>query len=218
MNKLVVHQYVETLPVVAILRGITPEEAPEIGEALYEAGIRVMEVTMNSPVDPLRSIELLATRFAGKMAIGAGTVLSVAEVDRVCERGAGLIVSPNTNEAVIGRTAELGLFSLPGVGTCSEGFRALAAGADALKLFPASIMGPGGLKDLKAVFPKEVSLFAVGGVDAGNLGAWMAAGAQGAGLGSCLYRAGDRPEDCLRKARLMVEAFQAAGGDGGQRN
>lgn len=216
MNKSVVNQYLGTLPLVAILRGITPEEAPEIGEALYEAGIRVMEVTMNSPVDPLRSIELLATRFEGKAAVGAGTVLSTEEVDRARERGAGLIVSPNTNEAVIGRTAEVGLFSLPGVGTCSEGFRALAAGADALKLFPASIMGPGGLKDLKAVFPKEVDVLAVGGVDAGNLGAWLAAGARGAGLGSCLYRAGDRPEDCLRKARVIVEAFQAAGLDSGR--
>jgi 2-dehydro-3-deoxyphosphogalactonate aldolase len=213
MNKTVINKHLAEIPLVAILRGVTPDEVIGVGEALFEAGIRVVEVTMNSPIDPLKSIERMASHFQEKMAVGAGTVLSCSEVDQVKESGAEFIVSPNTNEEVIGRTAELGLYSLPGVATCSEGFRALEAGADALKIFPASALGPTGLKDMTAVFPNELGLYAVGGVGASNLGEWLSAGARGAGLGSCLYRAGDLPEDCLGKARVMVEAYRRAVAD-----
>ncbi|MGB0143816.1 MAG: 2-dehydro-3-deoxy-6-phosphogalactonate aldolase [Akkermansiaceae bacterium] len=209
MNKTAINKHLDEIPLVAILRGVTPDEVIGIGDALFEAGIRVVEVTMNSPIDPLKSIERLSSRFQGEMAVGAGTVLSPEEVDQVKESGARFVVSPNTNEEVIRRTAELGLYSLPGVATCSEGFQAIAAGADALKIFPASAVGPAGLRDMTAVFPKEVGLYAVGGVSASNLDEWLSAGACGAGLGSCLYRAGDSPEECLRKSRLMVGAYQA---------
>lgn len=210
MNKEFVRQQIDSLPVVAILRGVRPGEALEIGAALHEAGITVMEVTMNSPEDPLKSIERLASHFEGKMAVGAGTVLSTGQVDAVKERGGAFIVSPNTDARVISRTAEVGLYSLPGVATCSEGFQAIAAGADDLKIFPASVMGPSGLKDLTAVIPKEVGLFAVGGVNAENMAEWISAGAKGVGLGSNLYAAGDSPEEASRKAKVMVAAYREA--------
>jgi 2-dehydro-3-deoxyphosphogalactonate aldolase len=164
MNKSFVSEQIAALPIVAILRGVIPSEAISIGTALYDAGIRVLEVTMNS-IEPLKSIEFLAAHFEGKMAVGAGTVLTPEQVDQVHEVGGVFIVSPNTNTRVISRTAELGMYSLPGAATCSECFQAIDAGADALKIFPASVVGPAGLKDLTAVIPKDISLFAVGGVN-----------------------------------------------------
>jgi len=210
MKKEFVIQQIEKLPVIAILRGVRPAEVLEVGAALHEAGIMVMEVTMNSPEAPLKSIELLASHFEGKMAVGAGTVLSVEQVEAVKECGGALIVSPNTDARVISRTAELGLFSMPGVATCSEGFSAIEAGADHLKIFPASVMGPSGLQDLTAVMPKRVGLFAVGGVNAENMKEWILAGAKGVGLGSNLYAAGDSPEEVSRKAGVMVGAYRKA--------
>lgn len=199
-----VREQIDKLPLIAILRGLTPSEAIDVGTALYEEGITVMEVPLNSPVDPLDSIRLLTEHFEGRMAVGAGTVLTVEEVDQVHAAGGQLIVSPNTNPEVIARAAALGRHSVPGVATCTECFQAIDAGADGLKIFPASVLGPKGVKDLTAVIPKDVDLFAVGGVTDGNIGEWMETGIKGVGLGSNLYAPGDTPEEAARKARLMI--------------
>lgn len=200
------------LPLVAILRGVKPTEVVEVGLALQEAGIRVMEVTMNSP-EPFESIRRLASEFGDTLAIGGGTVVRVEEVDQVWEAGGRFIVSPNTDPRVIARSKEAGLFSLPGAQTCSECFTAIEAGADALKIFPASVVGPDGVKALTAVLPPEIPLFAVGGVNQENIEAWaQQGGIAGVGLGSHVYRAGDTMAEASRKARAMVAACRAAFG------
>ena len=209
MNKSFVATQLDKLPLVAILRGLKPSEALDIGSALYDSGIQVMEVTLNSP-EPLKSIELLANRFDGKMAIGAGTVLSAENVTKVREAGGQLIVSPNVDVEVISRTVELGMHSLPGAMTCTECFQAIKAGADGLKIFPASVMGVSGVKDLMAVIPRENDIYAVGGVTDSNMAEWLGIGIKGVGLGSNLYRAGDTPAETAAKAKRMIEAFKAA--------
>ncbi|MFK7909286.1 MAG: 2-dehydro-3-deoxy-6-phosphogalactonate aldolase [Akkermansiaceae bacterium] len=209
MKKSFVSEQINTLPIVAILRGVEPDEALSIGIALYEAGIRVMEVTMNSN-KPLESIKILASHFQGKMAVGAGTVLTTEQVSEVYDIGGSFIVSPNTNAKVIEKTAQLGIYSLPGAATCSECFQAIDAGADALKIFPASVVGAGGIKDLTAVIPKNIPIFAVGGVTDNNMNDWFAAGAAGVGLGSNIYQAGDNAEVTSRKAQAMVAAYEIA--------
>mgnify|MGYP001815102979 CR=1 FL=1 len=212
MSPSFVRDQIDKLPLVAILRGLTPAEAIEIGTALYEAGITVMEVPLNSPVEPLESIRLLSEHFSGKAAVGAGTVLTPKDAERVHAAGGQLIVSPNTNPEVIKRTKELGLHSLPGVATCSECFQAIEAGADGLKIFPASTLGPKGVKDLTAVIPQDVDLFAVGGVNDQNMGEWMTIRIKGVGLGSNLYSPGDSPEEVAKKTHLMLNAFRNATG------
>lgn len=174
-------------PVVAILRGLVPERALEIGWALFDAGVRVMEVPLNSP-DALSSIRVLSAQFAGSALVGAGTVLDGGQVAAVAQAGGRLIVSPNTDALVIAESRASGLISLPGVFTPTEAFQALRAGADGLKLFPADSGGPGGLRALRAVLPADVPVFAVGGVLVSNLGQWRAAGADGVGVGSALFR------------------------------
>lgn len=208
MSQSFVQDQINKLPLIAILRGLTPSEAIAIGRALFEAGVTVMEVPLNSPIDPLESIRLLSGHFQGRAAVGAGTVLSAEDVDAVHAAGGQLIVSPNTNPAVIRRSVELGLYSAPGVATCSECFQAIDAGADALKIFPASIPGPKGVKDLTAVLPKTIGLFAVGGVTSENLDEWMKCGIKGVGLGSNLYYPGVSPEEAGQKARKMVELMK----------
>lgn len=208
MSTAFVREKIDELPLIAILRGLTPAEAIGIGTALYDSGIRVMEVTLNSP-DPLHSIRLLAAHFEGRMAVGAGTVLSVNDVDKVRAAGGRFIVSPNTNPSVISHTVGLGMFSVPGVATCTECFQAIDAGATALKIFPASVVGIRGVKDLMAVIPKEVDLFAVGGVGDTNLGEWLETGVKGVGLGSHLYSAGDTPGETSRKAGVMIARMKA---------
>lgn len=198
----------DTLPLVAILRGLTPSEALDIGSALHDAGIQVMEVTLNSP-EPLKSIELLAKHFAGKMAIGAGTVLSAESVTAVRDAGGQFIVSPNVDVDVISRTVELGMYSLPGAATCTECFQAIKAGADGLKIFPAAVVGMSGMKDMMAVIPKKTDIYAVGGVTDTNMGDWLALGIKGVGLGSNIYQAGDTPAVAAEKAKRMVAAFRA---------
>ena len=210
MSSSFVQQHINQLPLVAILRGITPDEAIGIGLALYHSGIRVMEVPLNSPIDPLESIARLADEFSGEAVIGAGTVLTPQEVEAVHANGGQIIVSPNCNPAVIGKTKELELFSMPGVTTCSECFQAIDAGADGLKIFPASVAGPKGIKDMTAVIPKHIDLFAVGGVTAENMHEWLAAGVKGVGLGSNLYRSGDSAEEVARKAETMISALKNA--------
>ena len=198
-----------TRNIVAILRGITPPEAVSVAAALIDGGVTTIEVPLNSP-DPLDSIRAMQDRFGDQAKIGAGTVLTVQQVRDVAATGAGLIVSPNCDPAVIAATKQAGLDSFPGVMTPTEAFAALAAGADALKLFPGELVGPVGLKAMGAVIPKTVPLYAVGGVSAQNMGEWLAAGATGFGIGSSIYKPGDSAETVAEKARALVAAWDAA--------
>lgn len=193
------------VPIVAIIRGVTPEEAPAIGEALHRGGIRVVEVPLNSP-RPLDSIAALAAGFAGRLVVGAGTVLAPDQVGAVEAVGGRIIVSPNTEPGVIRRAVELGLEPMPGFTTPTEAFTALAAGARRLKLFPASSLGGGHLKALKAVLPPEAMVLAVGGAGPDSMADWWAAGARGFGLGGELYRPGQSPEETFERAVRAVAA------------
>ncbi|HEU0133633.1 MAG TPA: 2-dehydro-3-deoxy-6-phosphogalactonate aldolase [Allosphingosinicella sp.] len=194
-------------PLVAIIRGVTPEEAEAIGAAIFEAGIRIIEVPLNSP-DPLESIELLARRFGDSALIGAGTVLDSADVGRVRDSGGRVIVSPNTHPPVIEAAAAAGLVSLPGYFTPSEAFDALRAGATGLKLFPAEGASPGVVKAQRAVLPRHVPLLAVGGISPGNMQPWLEAGANGFGLGSGLYKPGQSAEETAAKAKAYVDGVR----------
>ena len=197
-------------PVVAILRGVAPEEVLAHVDALHGAGIRGVEVPLNSP-EPLDSIRRVAEGFAGRMAVGAGTVLTAAQVDQVAAAGGRLIVSPNTRTEVIARAVELALDPAPGFATATEAFEACAAGARHLKLFPASTYGPGHLRQLKAVLPPDAVVWAVGGVGPDSMADWWAAGARAFGLGGELYRPGQTPGSTAEKARRVVEAARALG-------
>ncbi|MEM6383213.1 MAG: 2-dehydro-3-deoxy-6-phosphogalactonate aldolase [Pseudomonadota bacterium] len=196
-------------PLVAILRGVSPDEVALLGEALVDAGIRWIEVPLNSP-DPLDSITKLVARFGEAAVIGAGTVVTTEEVDAVAATGARLVVSPNTNTQVIALTKANGMVSLPGVFTPTECFAALAAGADGLKIFPGDIMKPSGLSALRAVLPPTATTYAVGGVTAETIPQWLAAGAYGFGLGSSLFRPGDSADAVAARAREIVKAYDDA--------
>ena len=195
-------------PLVAILRGVTAAECEAIGRALFEAGLRIIEVPLNSP-DPLASIERLSRKFGDDVLVGAGTVLRVDDVRAVAEAGGRIIVSPSTNPAVIGATIDAGLLACPGFFTPSEAFAAIDAGAQALKLFPAEGASPAVVKAQRAVLPRNLPLIVVGGVAPGTMGPWLEAGANGFGLGSGLYRPGQTPEETFTKARAFVEALAA---------
>jgi len=194
-------------PLVAILRGVQPGEILEIAEALHQAGIRVVEVPLNS-TDPLESISRLRA-FKDRLVHGAGTVLRPGGVDAVAHAGGRLVVSPNVDVAVIRRTVERGLAPMPGFASATEAFCALEAGARHLKLFPASTYGPGHLKALMAVLPPEAMVLPVGGVTPGDMGEWWAAGARGFGLGSDLYRPGLAAEAVHARAVAAVAAVRA---------
>ena len=196
-------------PLVAILRGVQPDEVVAIGEALVETGFRLIEVPLNSP-DPLESIARLAAALRGRAVIGAGTVLRETDVAAVQARGGTMIISPNTNTQVIAATAAAGLISLPGIATPSEAFAALAAGATALKLFPAEGSSPAVLKALRAVLPAEVRVLPVGGITPDNLAPWLQVGAAGFGLGSALYAPGLAPADVAERARKFIAAMTAS--------
>ena len=193
-------------PLVAILRGVTPEQCEAIGDALYQGGIRIIEVPLNSP-DPLASIERLSRKFGADVLVGAGTVLRVEQVNAVAKAGGRLIVSPSTNTEVIRASVAAGLLSCPGYFTPSEAFAALDAGAHALKLFPAEGASPAVVKAQRAVLPREVRLIVVGGVGPDTMGPWIEAGADGFGLGSGIYRPGQTPADTLAKAQAFVGAL-----------
>jgi 2-dehydro-3-deoxyphosphogalactonate aldolase len=197
------------LPLVAILRGVRPDEAIEVGAALVESGFRLIEVPLNSPT-PLRSIALLAERFGGEALIGAGTVMTPAAAVEVVAAGGGLIVMPHSDPAVIRAAKAAGAWCLPGVATPTEGFAALAAGADALKLFPGEALPPPVLKAWKAVFPASVRLLPVGGVTPETMAAYVAAGAAGFGIGSALYKPGIAAGEIAPRARAFVDAWRAA--------
>lgn len=199
------------MPVVAVLRGISPDEAEGVGQALADAAIPVMEVPLNSP-EPYRSIRLQADKFGASAVVGAGTVLVAEDVARVADAGGTIIVSPNFDEEVVKATKRCGLISVPGVFTPSEAFKALAAGADALKLFPGDGMSPKVVKAMRAVLPKGTKLVVTGGVDAGNIGDWMAGGADGVGIGSALYKPGKSLTDVAADAQKFADAARAAMG------
>ncbi len=177
------------LPLVAILRGLHPDQALDVGAALVEAGFRILEVPLNSP-RPFDSIRLLADALGGTALVGAGTVIDPADVARLQDAGGRLVVTPHTDPEVIGAAKAAGLVCMPGVATPSEAFAALRAGADALKLFPADTLGPAVLKAWRAVLPQDIAILPVGGITPHNMGPWKAAGAAGFGLGSALYHAG----------------------------
>lgn len=202
-------QAMAACPVVAILRGVRPEEVDAIGDALLEAGLTLIEVPLNSP-DPLRSIERLAKRVSDRTMVGAGTVLTPSQVESVRDAGGRLIVSPNTDPEVIARAVNAELIALPGFLTPSEAFEAIAAGAHALKLFPAASAGPSSLKAMRAVLPQTLPIFAVGGVERSAVGAWLAAGAAGFGLGSALYRPGLSPDIVAQNAGSFIQAVRQA--------
>jgi 2-dehydro-3-deoxyphosphogalactonate aldolase len=198
-------------PLIAILRGVRPEEVLDIGEALVEAGLHLIEVPLNSP-NPFDSITRLARAFAGRAVIGAGTVLRAADVSSVRSAGGTMIISPNTNVEVIAATRAAGLVSLPGIATPSEAFAALDAGATALKLFPAEASSPAVLNALRAVLPHGIRVLPVGGINPDNIGTWLKAHAAGFGLGSALYTAGRTPAEVGSRARKFVGALSAERG------
>jgi 2-dehydro-3-deoxyphosphogalactonate aldolase len=192
--------------IVAILRGVEPDAVLDIGAALFDAGIRIIEVPLNSP-RPLPSIERLAAKFGAQALIGAGTVLTAAQVADVAAAGGQLIVSPNTDRAVIERTLQLALDSLPGAMTPTEACGAIAAGARHIKLFPGASTGPAHLRALREVLPADARLWAVGGAGAANLREWIAAGATGIGVGSSLFTPGTSTATVAARARELVAAW-----------
>ena len=201
------HEMFGACPLLAILRGVTPGEAEAIGDALVDAGIRIIEVPLNSP-EPFDSIAKLSARFAGRALIGAGTVLTTADVSRVSAAGGSLVVSPNSDRQVIAATVAAGMVSAPGFFTATEAFAALAAGAHALKLFPAEAASPLVIKALRAVLPAAVPLIVVGGVTPQSIPDYLAAGANGFGLGGGLYRPGDSGQDVRDRAIAYIEALR----------
>lgn len=197
------------MPVVAILRGVRPEEVGAIGESLYRAGIGIIEVPLNSP-EPLASIEKLAEALGDRCVIGAGTVLTEADAERVAAVGGQIAVSPNTNPAVITRSLALGMVPMPGWATVTEALIAYQAGARYLKLFPAVTYGTQHIQGASAVLPTDCKLLAVGGVGAGSAAAWLRAGVDGFGIGSELYKPGDSANQVYQRASAVVAALKMA--------
>jgi 2-dehydro-3-deoxyphosphogalactonate aldolase len=196
-------------PIIAILRGLTPPEAHSAAEVLIDAGIDRIEVPLNSP-EPLESIRAMARGYGDSALIGAGTVTSVDDVRAVADAGGRLVVSPNYDAEVVRETKRLGLQSFPGIFTPTEAFAALNSGADGLKLFPATLAGPAGLKAMRAVLPPGTQVYAVGGAGAENFGDWIAAGADGFGIGTALYVPGLSVAEIGARARRIVEAYDTA--------
>ena len=193
-------------PIIAILRGLQPDEALDIGEALVSAGIKILEVPLNSP-QPLVSIAKLAKAMNGRAFVGAGTVLSVADANAVHTAGGELIISPNVNVEVIAQSKKLGLMSLPGFFTPTEAFAALGAGADCLKIFPGELATPAYVKAITAVLPKATRLLLVGGISVENIASWRQSPIAGFGIGSSLFKPGDTAAAVEAKARAMIAAY-----------
>lgn len=218
MNNQVPERYMEMsktltdcLPLVAILRGLEPDRAVDIAQVLVEAGFDMIEVPLNSP-EPYRSIAAIVTAVGDRALVGAGTVLETAQVDRLAAIGAALVVSPNCNPAVIARAADHGMVTLPGVLTPTEMFAALEAGASGLKIFPAELVQPEAVKAVRAVLPATVPIIVVGGINAGNMGTYLAAGATGFGMGSALFKPGKALDEIAESARSLVAEFKSAAG------
>jgi 2-dehydro-3-deoxyphosphogalactonate aldolase len=194
---------------VAILRGLRPDEAHDTVKALIDEGFEAIEIPLNSP-EPFRSVEIAAKVAAGTCLIGAGTILTSEDAERVHDAGGRLFVSPNVDSAVISRAASLGMVVMPGVFTPTEALAALKAGASGLKFFPASVLGPSGISAIRAILPPATVIAAVGGVGEGNFGDYLKAGIKAFGLGSSLYRPGQKAAETREKARATVAAFDSA--------
>lgn len=200
--------WLDRMPFIAILRGVTPDEILPVGRALKEEGFTIIEVPMNSP-EPIESIRRLAAEFGDELLVGAGTVLNPADVDRIADAGGRIIVMPHADTRVIRRAHERGLYSTPGIVSPTEGFAALEAGADGLKLFPAEATSPAVLKALRAVFPTHIPFLPVGGITPQGMAVWRAAGAAGFGLGSALYKPNLSAQAVRENARAFVTALHA---------
>jgi 2-dehydro-3-deoxyphosphogalactonate aldolase len=194
-------------PLIAILRGIKPDEVQSIGDALEEAGVTIVEVPLNSP-DPLKSIEILSRAFGDRLLIGAGTVTDSAQVAEIALAGGKLIVTPHADVSIVHTAKQAGLVAVPGFFNPTEAFALLKAGADAIKLFPAEVVGPSMLKALRAVLPKDSLVVPVGGIDKQSIDAWLAAGANGFGVGSSIYRPGDDAKTVKQKAIILIGALR----------
>jgi len=201
-------RYFDECPLIAIIRGVTPADARETADALFEAGIRIIEVPLNSP-EPFDSIRIIAEAFEGRALVGAGTVLDPADVAKVADAGGRIVVSPNASVPVIEATVAAGLVSSPGYFTPSEAFAAIRAGAHSIKLFPAEAASPNVVKAQKAVLPKGIPLIIVGGVTPQSIPDWRAAGADGFGLGGGLYQPGQDAATTLAKAQAYVAAVRS---------
>jgi len=206
-HRAMIQPFLDRLPLVAILRGVTPDEVVSIGAALASAGFAIVEVPLNSP-DPLESIRRLHERFGADLLIGAGTVTSVAQVSDVARSGGRLVVMPHSDGDVVRAAKKAGLVCIPGIATPTEAFAALANGADALKLFPAELLTPAVLRSMRAVLPSVTRFLPVGGITPDSMAAYVAAGAAGFGLGSALYRRGDDAGRVAANARDFVEAWR----------
>ncbi len=201
-------EWLARCPLVSILRGVRPDEVVGIGEALVGAGIPVIEVPLNSP-EPMESIRLLAARFGDEALVGAGTVLDPADCARIAAAGGRLIVTPHADPEVVRAAKAAGMVAVPGFLTPAEAFALLKAGADGLKLFPAEAASPAVVKAMLAVLPKGTAVLPVGGIEAGNMGPWRAAGAAGFGIGSAIYKPGDTPEVVAGKAKALLTGLAA---------
>ncbi|MDP5210810.1 2-dehydro-3-deoxy-6-phosphogalactonate aldolase [Microbulbifer sp. 2205BS26-8] len=204
-----IEEYFDNMPLVAILRGVTPDEVVDVGLSLYEEGVRLIEVPLNSPA-PFKSIKRLSDALGDKCLCGAGTVVDANDVEKVAEAGGRLIVTPNVNPDVLTRVDALGLVPMPGFATATEAFAAVKAGAKYIKLFPAASYGSGHLRALRAVLPKDVNIVVVGGVSLSSLKEWRDAGAVGVGVGNDIYKPGMSAEDVAVRAEAWVKAIDAA--------
>jgi 2-dehydro-3-deoxyphosphogalactonate aldolase len=207
-----IQPYLDRLPLVAILRGVTPEEIVPIGRALADVGFAIIEVPLNSP-RPLESIALLRESLADEVLVGAGTVMSERQVREVADVGGRLIVMPHSDPVVVRAANAAGMICTPGIATPTEGFAALSNGADALKLFPAELLTPAVLRAMRSVFPAATRFLPVGGITPDSMSEYVAAGAAGFGLGSALYKVGDDAEHVRAKALTFVEAWRRIGRD-----
>ncbi len=201
------HQALSDMPLVAILRGLAPDQAEAVGDILFEAGFRLLEVPLNSP-DPFTSIQILADKLGEHALIGAGTVTTVQEVDQVVAAGGRLIISPHCDPEIIRKSKASGCISLPGIMTPSEAFSALRAGADGLKLFPCEIIGPNGFKAMKAILPKDVMTFPVGGINPEIIPKYWELGASGFGIGSALFKEGKPMAELKKDAENYVATIK----------
>ena len=197
--------WLDRCPLVAILRGVKPEEVEAIGEAIVDEGIAIIEVPLNSP-RPIDSIARLVARYGDRVLVGAGTVMHTSQVREVADVGGKLIVMPHTDGPIVREVKRHGLLAIPGFFTVTEAFTNLESGADALKLFPADVAGPAALAAMRAVWPKETIVIPMGGIDALALAKWQQAGARGFGIGSAIYRPGDSADSVREKARTLVAA------------
>jgi len=203
-----IQPYLDRLPLVAILRGVSPDEVVAIGRALVDAGFAIIEVPLNSP-RPFESIALLSHAFGESVLVGAGTVTGVEQVRHVADAGGRVVVMPHSDPSVVRAAKAMGLACIPGIATPTEGFAALANGADALKLFPAELLTPAALKSMRSVFPADTRFLPVGGITPATMEEYVAAGASGFGLGSALYKRGDDATTVAANARAFVAAWRA---------